>query len=279
MSGVAGRAPDPDPSGALRAVMGRSVDIANQVRDTAVEALRARRDPSLIAQRRCVAARRRLVGWSLAGVMLTAVGVAGVVGMMRDGVGAASVGALVLVLGLWVYCVIGSVQAARDLRVRRALVRQLPPPQPARRPVAGALRPLIAQLDAYSDALRHTMAVIDAAGIGGPLGQLRTETLAAADAAEVRLRGRAAEIGALWRAATPQTRAEVHAAAAPRRQQLADGVAEYGRLVLAAADVAAASRDLTVVAHDDGIAVATERLVALAAGMRELTGQHPDHDR
>lgn len=266
--------PGSDSSNALRAVMGRGVDIANQVRDSAAEALRTRRDPSLIARRRLVAARRRLVGWSMTGVVLTAVGVTGVLGMVRDGVSATSVGALILVAGLWVYCIIGSVQAARDLRSRRALVRRLPPPQPARRPVSGALRPLIGQLDAYSDALRQTIATVEADT--GALWELCKDTLEAADAAEIRLRCRAAELGALWRTATPATRTEIDAATGPRQNELETGIAEYGRLVLAAADVAAASRGLAAVAtRDDGLAVATDRLTALAAGMRELTDPAP----
>lgn len=258
----------------LRAAAVRGRDAVTAVKDTAAEALRTRRDPALVAERRRVAARRRLAGWSLIGIILTAVCVAGLMGVTRGAAGVAEIGGLVLAAGLWVYSVVGIATAARDLRARAAVVRNLPPPQPARRAVAGSVRPVMARLDAYSDALRSGIGTIgfgpDASDYAA-LRSIRDETLAAADAAEVRLRRQASELSAMLRAAEPSANAHLASTCATLRREIDAGVDEYGRLVVAASSATAASRQVAMAAGaGDEVQRATERLAALAAGMREL---------
>jgi hypothetical protein len=64
-------------------------------------------------------------------------------------------------------------------------------------------------------------------------------------------------------------------------QEIHDGVDEYGRLVAAASDAAGASQRLgeAVLAGRTDLAELTDRLTALADGMREITGQAGDTDR
>lgn len=264
------RTPQP-PHGAVtaRAAVDRGLDIAATVRDTASEVVRRRRDPARIAERRRLAAKRRLFGWSLGGLVLMGVGANGIAEIAGGTGSAASIGAMVLVVGLWVYCVIGSVQAARDLKARTRAARSLPPVGPARRAVAGSLRPVIARLDAYSDALRQSVGMIGLAG--GPadsVQQLRDDTLRAADVAETRLRAKAAECTALLRAGT-----STREASARLTGDIQSGVDGYGRLVAAASDAAAASARLAGAGEPDQLADLTDRLHALAAGMREITGE------
>lgn len=262
---------------ALLAAVVRGRDVMTAVRDTAAEALRTRRDPSLVAERRRVAARRRLAGWSVVGLALTALCVAGILEMARGAASVTLVGGLVLAAGLWVYCVIGTVQGARDLHARTRVVRSLPPAQPARRPVAGAIRPVIARLDAYSDALRSGIGAVGAESDAEPyqaLRYVRDETLAAADAAEVRLRRQASEWSAMARAGEAGASSALSATCAQLRRAIEAGVDEYGRLVVAASDAAAASRQVAAASGaGDDMRQATERLTALAMGMRELVGQ------
>ena len=280
----------------LRTVAVRGRDVVTTVRDTAAEAMRSRRDPALVAERRRVAARRRLAAWSLAGLVLLALGTVSALDVARGGAGVATIGGLVLAVGLWVYCVAGSVSAARDLRTRTVVARSLPPAQPARAVVTGAARPLMARLDAYSDALRSgigTIGVVGAAGAprgargargargSGAAGRagatpsalqaVRDETLAAADAAEVRLRQQASQWSAMLRAAGQDPGGHLASACAELRGEVAAGVDEYGRLVLAAAEASAASRQVAAASGAaDDVPQATERLTALAVGMREL---------
>jgi hypothetical protein len=229
------------------------------------------------------------------------VGASGAVDIAQGDPTVTSVGATVLVAGLFVYCVAGTVQAGRDLRRRALETRLMPPPGPDRRAVTGALRPLIARLDAYSDALRQSVGMIgipaaprsvrgSSAGapvlgasstgaflVGGTVGassdavqQLRNETLASADAAETRLRSKAAEYTALMRGGSAPELARVRARL---EQELRDGVDEYGRLVAAASDAAGASQGLghAALAGRTELAELTDRLAALADGMREIT--------
>lgn len=285
MDGPAGR--DARSVAVTRSAVDRGLDVVTSVKDTAAEVMRKRRDPAHVAERRRVAARRRLTAWSLAGLVLLGVGANGVVGIAGGDGSVTSVGATVLVAGLFVYCVVGGVQAARDLRRRSRAARLLPPPGPDRRAVTGAIRPVIARLDAYSDALRQNVGMIgiSAAPAGASttedaVQQLRNETLASADAAEARLRGRAAEYTALARGGvTPGP--ELAGVRDRLERELRDGVDEYGRLVAAASDAAGASQrlGLAVLAGRSDLAELTDRLTALADGMREITGRPGDAGR
>lgn len=277
-------------SAMTRSAVDRSLDVVTSVKDTAAEVMRKRRDPSHVAERRRVGARRRLTAWSLAGLVLLGVGANGVVEVAGGESTVTSVGALVLITGLFVYCVVAGVNAARDLRRRSREARLLPPPGPDRRAVTGAIRPLIARLDAYSDALRQSVGMIGLGALlpaslaggstSGVVQQLRDETLASADAAESRLRNRAAEYSALVRggaASGPEvTRVRVRL-----EGEIRDGVDEYGRLVAAASDAAGASRRLgeAALTGRTDLGELTDRLTALADGMREITGQAGGSDR
>jgi hypothetical protein len=259
-------------SGGLRTAAGRGLDLVTQVGDTAAEVVRSRRDPALVAERRRVAARRRLVLWSLATLLLAAFGATELVDVIGGDVTAASVGVLVLVFGLLLYCLIGVAKAGIDLIARTRVVRRLPAPQPQRRAVAPTIRPLFARLDGYSDALRQVTGTIGVAADDSDMRGLRDRTLSAADAAEVRLRGRAAELTAMLRGGKPPAGSPVAATCAQLKQQIAAGVDQYGRLVAAASEAASASSDLAErVAPIGGLGDATEQLNALAAGMREIT--------
>jgi hypothetical protein len=102
--------------------------------------------------------------------------------------------------------------------------------------------------------------------------RLRDETLAAADAAEVRLRAQAAELTSLLRGGRPPAGSRLAAACASLKAQIVAGVDEYGRLVAAASEAASASRALAAsTSPAGGVAEVTGQLAALAAGMRELT--------
>jgi hypothetical protein len=259
-------------SGALRTVAGRGLDMVAQVSDTAAEVMRSRRDASLVAARRRRAARRRVTAWSLGALLFAAIGATGVVQMASDGMNAGAVGALVLMVGLLVYCLVGVVRGSIDLRARTKVVQRLPAPQPARRPVGSAIRNQIARLDGYSDALRQTTGMIGVVQDDPGIRRLRDETLAAADAAEVRLRAQAAELTSLLRGGRPPAGSQLAAACTRLKAQIVAGVDEYGRLVAAASEAASASRALAVsTSPAGGVAEVTGQLAALAAGMRELT--------
>lgn len=288
-----GRSAPRDPHRAplvARSAVDRGLDIVTTVKDSATEAVRKRRDPAHIAERRRLAARRRLLVWSIAGLALLGFGANVVVGISRGEGTAESIGGLVLVAALWLYCVVGSVQAARDLRARNKVVRSLPPPGPDRRAVVGAIRPSVARLDSYSDALRHSVGMIGitavparstgASAIDDSIQQLRNETLWSADAAETQLRGKAAEYSALVRGGGIAVR-EVGQSGARLEREIRDGVDEYGRLVAAASDAAGASQRLaghTALGGGTDLAELTDRLTALAAGMREISDQTGETD-
>lgn len=259
-------------SGGLRTAAGRGLDLVAQVSDTAAEVMRSRRDPALVAQRRQLAARRRLVLWSLVALLLVAAGATELIQAIGGDVSAGSIGVLVVVLGLLVYCLIGVVQAAVDLRVRTKVVRRLPAPQPRRRPVASGIRPVIARLDGYSDALRQVVGMIGIASADPDMRELRDRTLAAADAAEVWLRGRATELTAMLRGGRPLAGSAVAAACAQLRREIDTGVVQYGRLVAAASGAASASAELAARTMPiGGVADATDQLNVLATGMREIS--------
>jgi hypothetical protein len=245
------------------------MDLLAQATGTATEALRSRRDPSAVAERRRVAARRRLTAWSLICLVLATLGVVEGIEVFSGGASATSIGMLVLLAGLLAYGLIGAARAGIDLRARTLAVRRLPAPQPARRPVTAGIRPLMGRLDSYSDALRQLVGSLGSGGPGSPVRRLRDDTLQAADAAETRLRAQAAELTAVVRAGgagttLPATRERLE-------RDIADGVEEYGRLVAAAGEAASAWGELHRSAAGGGsIAQVTEELTALAAGMREL---------
>lgn len=266
-----------------RSAIDRGLDLVTSVKDTAAEAMRQRRDPAVVAERRRVAARRRLVAWSLAAAVLLAAGASVATDIVSGDMAVTSVGAIVLIVGVLVYCVMGGVRSLSDLRTRGRIARALPPPGPSRRAVTGTIRPQIARLDAYSDALRQGVGMIgvDAAGrrVGAPhdaVHELRNETLAAADAAEYGLRAKAAQYTALTRGGDVSTLPEMADVRTRLEREIRDGVDEYGRLVAAASDVAEATRYLVGPASGSeraGLTDLTERLTALASGMREITGR------
>jgi hypothetical protein len=235
--------------------------------------MRSRRDPSLVAARRRRAARRRVTASSLGALLFAAIGATGVLQMASDGMDAGAVGALVLMVGLLVFCLVGVVRAGIDLRARTKVMRRLPAPQPPRRPVAGAIRAQIARLDGYSDALRQTTGMIGIVQDDSGVRRLRDETLAAADAAEGRLRAQAGELTSMLRGGRPPAGSRLAAACDSLKSQIVTGVDEYGRLVAAASEAASASRALAASAGPTGgMSEATDQLAALAAGMRELPG-------
>lgn len=280
---------------------GQGADLFSQASATAAEAVRSRREPSVVAERRRVAARRRCSAWSVASVVLAAVATYGAIGVFSGRGDAADVAALVLAVGLLVLCVLGAVRAAADLRIRTRIGRALPPPQPRRYAVASIIRPQIDRLSDYSDSLRELIGMVGIApaseveraqrparrGSDNParrangkypstdatIRSLRDDTLAAADDVEVGLRARAAELTALVKAA--RASGDRRSQAATQRAlvaEIAAGVDGYGRLVAAAGQAVVASRQLAgSIPAVDQLADATDRLTALAAGMRELS--------
>jgi hypothetical protein len=262
----------------------QGADLFSQVTATAAEVLRTRRDPAVVAERRRVAARRRLNGWAAGSLVLAALGTYGGITAFSGSGDAADVAALVLVIGLLVWCLLGAMRAGVDLRVRTRIVRRLPAPQPRRVAVAGAIRPQMDRLSDYSDSLRELIGMVgiaDEPAAGGPSNGMRTmrdDTLAAADAAESALRARAAELSALTRMAkaTGDRRSMGQTVAALGREITA-GVDQYGRLVAATGEAVVASRRLAgSVPRVDELADATDRLNALASAMRELSAATDD---
>lgn len=245
------------------------------VKDSATEALRNRRDPARIAERRRAAAKRRVAVWSIAAIVMLGAGTAGVAEIVNGEPSPSSIGAVVLVVGLLLYSVVNGVSAARDLAERNRVVRSLPPPQPARRAVTGSARRMLAQLDGYSDALRASVGMmgVESGAAEASVRELRNETLVAADAAEVRIRARGAELAALQRASSGALAPGIAETIAHLETEISSGVAEYGRLVTAASSVAAAYVQMASTAQvaPSAMSEATDRLIALAAGMREIT--------
>lgn len=250
--------------------MGRGVEAAGQVSAAATEFLRVRRDPAEIALRRRKSAIRRVKVWSAGAAVAVAAGTALTVGVVADGLVTSMVFSMILVTALLIWCLAGLVRAVSDLRRRSRELAGLPPPQPARRAVASQIRGEIGRLDAYSDGLRRLMSVLPSAP--HPLAGLGSDVLASADEAEVVLRRQANEYTALRKAAAGAPRpaqptllatAEAHAVL------IRDGVREYGRLVTAATETVAASAELAGAVTD--LLEPTERLTALAGGMREIS--------
>jgi hypothetical protein len=276
------------------AAVANGVDLAGQVSAVAAEMIRTRRDPSVQAEKKVRAARRRVSTWSAGAVVGGALTATGAVMIADDGLTAGVVGITVLFVALLVWCIVGLVRATVDLRVRKRVAAELPAPAPARPAVAGAIRPEMAQLDGYSDGLRQLVGMIGIVEDDPSLRQLRDEILAAADVSEARLRRQAKDLTGLIkarRAAPPAAAAQLDTTVKGLRQQIRAGVAGYGELVSAASEAVVASRNLAdrtahpsvggpSLSKTDQPIVGTlhpeldqpiDQLRSLAAGMRELT--------
>ena len=197
------------------AAVGHGVDLAGQVSAAAAERIRVRRDPAVQARKRRRAASRRLKAWSASAIVtgaVTATGVASVVG--DEGWTSGAVGAMVFLVGILVWCIIGIVRASVDLRVRTRALNALPAPQPARPVVAASLRPEIDRLDGYSDGLRQLVGLIGIVQDDADVRRLRDDILAAADSAEAGLRRQAQDLTGVLRArraAPPEATAQLDA--------------------------------------------------------------------
>lgn len=262
-----------------RAVAGRGMDLVGQASATAAEIIRSRRDPAMVAQRRRQAARRRATAWSVGALIPAAFVAYAITQMASGGVGPSEVAMLVVFAGLLVWCLVGSARAAVDLRRRIVIARSLPAPQPRRPAVTAAVRQEIGRLDGYSDGLRQLVSMIGISG-DGSVRRLRDDIIATADAAENRIRNQAAELTALVRArsgAPAQAISGMDDTAASLVRAVRDGVQQYGALVTAAGETAAASRELVraIPGRDEQMDETIDQLRALAAGMRELTGEGP----
>lgn len=271
----------------------QGIELVTMVGATAAEAMRARRDPAVQAAKKRRAAKRRLTAWTGGAVLSAAVTATGAADVVQGGAGAGAIGALVFVTALLIWCIVGMVRAAIDLRARSRVLAALPAAAPARPAVAAEIRPELSRLDGYSDGLRHLVGMIGIVDDDAGVRALRDEILSAADASEARLRQQAVDLTGLLRArrtAPADAARQLDATAKLLRRQITDGVAGYGELVSAASDAVAASRMLAdqtgrpgaAVARPGGPAVAggslhpeleqpIDQLRALAAGMRELT--------
>lgn len=266
------------------AAMARGVEAAGVVGASASEFLRVRRDPAEVAYRRRRAAVRRTNIWGAGAAVSAATGAALAVGVVHDGLTASTVFTLVLILALLIWCVTGLIRSVVDLRARSRAVALIPPPQPARRPVAGPIRGEIARLDAFSDGLRQLLSMLPGDRDTQSL-PLRRDVIGAADSAEKLLRQQAQEYTGIRKTAAgapPDAVPALTRTADALAERITAGVEQYGRLVAAATATVAASSELTAAATDlDG---PTERLEALALGMREITrysrpgGPHPATD-
>ena len=252
------------------AAMARGVEAAGQVSASAAEFLRVRRDPAEVAYRRRRAAVRRSNIWGAGVAVGLAGGAATTLGVVHDGLTASTAFTLMLILALLIWCVIGLVRSIVVLRARNRVVALIPPPQPARRPVAGPIRAEIARLDAFSDGLRQLVSMLPGDS-DVPSVPMRRDVVGAADSAEQLLRQQAQEYTGIRKTAAgapPDAVPALTRTADALAERITAGVEQYGRLVAAATATVAASAELTAAATDlDG---PTERLEALAIGMREI---------
>ena len=271
------------------AAVSHGVEMAAMVSATAAEALRTRRDPAVVAQKKVRAARRRVRGWSIGAVGSGALAATGAVTMFEEGVDGGAVGAMILLTALFIWCVVGIVRASIDLRARKKVVTALPVASPKRPAVAGEIRPEMGRLDGYSDGLRQLVAMIGIVEQDPGVRALRDEILDAADTSEARLRRQALDLTGLIKAqrtAPPTAQAQLDGPIDTLRTQIRHGVSSYGELVNAASEAVAASRQLAdqtgaaAVAGQLGMAgslhpelgQSIDQLRSLAAGMREITG-------
>lgn len=269
------------------AVVAQGMELAGMVSATATEALRTRRDPAVVAGKKVRSARRRTQAWT-AGAIVSATVTAGAVGnIVTDGLQAGSVGAMIFLVALFIWCVVGIARGVVDLRKRKATLAALPASAPTRPAVAGVIRPEMARLDGYSDGLRHLVGMIGIVEQDPGVRALRDEILSAADVSEARLRQQALDLTGLVKAsrsAPPTARDQLDRTIDVLRAQIRDGVAGYGELVSAASEAVAASRALADQTGGTGaggrigpgalhpeLDQPIDQLRALAAGMRELT--------
>lgn len=270
----------------------QGVELATMVGATATEALRSRRDPAVVAEKRVRSARRRVTIWSAGAVVSSALIATGATMLIEDGAEGGAIGAMVIFVALLVWCIVGIVRAAADLRARKRVVVELPAAAPARPAVAGQIRPEMARLDSYSDGLRQLVGMIGIVEDDLDLRQLRDEILVAADASEARLRRQATDLTGLLKAkrnAPPEAATQLDVTATTLHGRIHQGAANYGELVSAASDAVVASRNLAEANDSYGSGVSLtksgqqqgtlhpelgqpiDRLRSLAAGMRELT--------
>ena len=257
--------------------VGQGIELVGQVSATAAELMRTHRDPATVAERRRRAARRRVQAWSAGAIVSGTLAITGLFTLLEDGASAGAVGALFFVTAVLLWCMVGVVRAVADLRQRTRVVRSIPPPQPARPAVAGAIRREMRRLDGYSDGLRQLVGMIGVVE-DADLRSLRDEILRSADGAEARLRADAASLTVVLRTrrSAPVDAAEqLDATADHLRREIVAGVDGYGELLSAASDAVSASRALSAggatPASGSQLQGSADRLRALAAGMRELT--------
>ena len=207
-------------------------------------------------------------GWGV-GTGLGLAGTAGaVVSLVTGSVTATGVFLLIFAAVVLFWAGTGLVRAVRDFRERSRVVAKLPPPQPGRATVHVSLREEMDLLGEYSDSLRQLVGAIGVTD-DGLVSDLRREVIDEADAAEVRLRRMAAQVTALRRSARSGRATDVTTAnAVAMRDQITAGVAEYGRLVVAASDAVQATGSLR--GRLGQLEPVTDRLTALTMGMREL---------
>ena len=275
------------------AAVAQGVELAALVSATAVEAMRARRDPAVVAEKRRRAARRRLSAWSAGAIVSGAVAATGAAAVFQGDHSSGAIGAMVFLVAVLIWCVIGVVRATRDLRSRNKVIAALPAASPTRPAVAGEIRPVMARLDGYSDSLRQLVGMIGIVDDDPGVRALRNEILEAADASEARLRRQAVDVTGLIKArrvAPPAAGAQLDAAVGSLQRQISDGVAGYGELVSAASEAVTASQNLADRAGRQGRDASSggapstvggslhpeldqpiDHLRSLAAGMRELT--------
>ena len=270
------------------AAVAHGVEMAAMVSATASEALRTRRDPAAVAKRKVKAARRRVRGWAAGGVVSGALAATGTVTVIDEGPEAGAVGGMILLIALFIWCVVGVVRAAVDLRARKAVLASLPVAAPPRPAVAAEVRPEMARLDGYSDGLRQLVGMIGIVEDEPGVRALRDEIISAADTSEATLRRQAQDLTGLiktQRSAPPAAKAQLDGPIDALRSHIRHGVTSYGDLVSAASEAVAASRQLadqtggapaagqlgrTDSTHPE-LGRSIDQLRSLAAGMRELS--------
>ena len=270
------------------AAVAHGVEMAAMVSATASEALRTRRDPAVVAKRKVKAARRRVRGWAAGGVVSGALAATGTVTVIDEGPEAGAVGGMILLIALFIWCVVGVVRAAVDLRARKAVLASLPVAAPPRPAVAAEVRPEMARLDGYSDGLRQLVGMIGIVEDEPGVRALRDEIISAADTCEAILRRQAQDLTGLiktQRSAPPAAKAQLDGPIDALRSHIRHGVTSYGDLVSAASEAVAASRQLadqtggapaagqlgrTDSTHPE-LGRSIDQLRSLAAGMRELS--------
>jgi len=248
----------------------RGIKVAGQVGASTSEFLRVRRDPTEAAIRRKRAARRRFTLWGIGSALGIAAGAALTVNVVHGGFNVSLVLSITLTGALLIWCLLGLVRSGTDLRRRSAILATMPPPQPARRLVASAIRSEVNRLDRYSDGLRDLIWILPA-----PVrSSLSTEVIGCADEAERLLRRQAQEFTVLHesaRGAPASARPTLKTTADALSGRIHEGVERFGQLVAAATDTVAASTELSSAIAE--LQPATDRLSALAIGMREIAEQ------